>query len=129
MGGGTGGSESYSSRGRSRHNLENSLFGLALSSSSRETRERDKEAEREAREQRKAERERERLKERERSLREESVDGGFFLDMILCGSTACLAGTRGRIGTNIIDCQQGVSWSPREYIQVLRTSRIRLLGI
>ncbi|KAH0614452.1 uncharacterized protein H6S33_000088 [Morchella sextelata] len=75
--GGAGSSESYSSRGRSRHNLESSLFGLGLTS--RETRERDREAEKEAREQRKIEREKERLKERERSLREESVDGGFLV--------------------------------------------------
>lgn len=67
-GGGAGGG--YSGRGRSRHG--DGLFGL----SGRETRERDREAEREARELRKAEREKERLKERERSLREESVDGG-----------------------------------------------------
>lgn len=78
-GGGIGGSESYSTRGRSRHNIENSLFGLGLNSASREIRERDREAEREAKEQRKAERERERLKERERSLREENVDGGCFV--------------------------------------------------
>ncbi|CUS11776.1 unnamed protein product [Tuber aestivum] len=70
-GGGAGGG--YSGRGRSRHG--DGLFGL----SGRETRERDREAEREARELRKAERERERLKERERSLREESVDGGFLV--------------------------------------------------
>ncbi|KAG0123346.1 hypothetical protein HOY82DRAFT_495258 [Tuber indicum] len=69
-GGGAGGG--YSGRGRSRHG---DLFGL----NGRETRERDREAEREARELRKAERERERLKERERSLREESVDGGFLV--------------------------------------------------
>ncbi|PWW73617.1 hypothetical protein C7212DRAFT_299931 [Tuber magnatum] len=70
-GGGAGGG--YSGRGRSRHG--DGLFGL----SGREARERDREAEREARELRKAERERERLKERERSLREESVDGGFLV--------------------------------------------------
>lgn len=75
--GGAGSSESYSARGRSRHNIESSLFGLGLTS--RETRERDREAEKEAREQRKIEREKERLKERERSLREESVDGGFLV--------------------------------------------------
>lgn len=71
-------SESYSTRGRSRHNIENSLFGLGMNNGGRETRERDREAEREAKEQRKVEREKERLKERERSLREENVDGIYY---------------------------------------------------
>lgn len=79
--GGAGSSESYSARGRSRHNIESSLFGLGLTS--RETRERDREAEKEAREQRKIEREKERLKERERSLREESVDGEYSTSGVL----------------------------------------------
>lgn len=65
--------EGYSSRSRSRSNLEHTLFGLG--SGSREQRERDREAEKEARELRRAEREKERLKERERSLREDRVDG------------------------------------------------------
>lgn len=90
--GGAGNSENYSGRGRSRHNIESSLFGLGLGSS-RETRERDREAEREAKEQRKAEREKERLRERERSLREESVDGGYLL--ILCCASAVLCGNAG----------------------------------
>ncbi|KAL7266560.1 SNF1-interacting protein [Rhizina undulata] len=71
------GEESYSTRSRSRHNLESTLFGLGVGS--REQRERDREAERESREQRKAEKEKERLKERERSMREESVDGGLLV--------------------------------------------------
>jgi len=71
LGGGSG--EGYSSR--SRHNLEQTLFGLG--GGSREARERDREAERIAREQRKKEREEERQRERERSRKEESLDGMF----------------------------------------------------
>ncbi|KAI5782632.1 hypothetical protein EDC01DRAFT_751610 [Geopyxis carbonaria] len=70
--------EGYSSRSRSRHNLESTLFGLGVGSN-RETRERDREAEKQARELRRQERERERLKERERSLKEDRVDGGFLV--------------------------------------------------
>ncbi|KAF8451316.1 hypothetical protein BGX38DRAFT_1269565 [Terfezia claveryi] len=86
---GSGSGQAFSSlRGRDREaserarNLEHALFGLGIvggSSRSGERAVRNREEEREAREARKREKEIEREKERQRSLREESCDGGFLV--------------------------------------------------
>ncbi|KAF8427869.1 hypothetical protein EV426DRAFT_372012 [Tirmania nivea] len=88
---GSGSGPAFSSiRGRDRdreaseraRNLEHALFGLGIvggSSRSGERTTRNREEEREGREARKREKEIEREKERQRSLREESCDGGFLV--------------------------------------------------